>query len=128
LIRPHSKEAVKTDGAGTYEISDSSHSNGNIPSNSQKLVPTVNMASRSLRSRTAEANQENLELPAGERASERPNVQPAVLDSVGELSELTVSSQQEVMQPSEPNVPAVEDPCDFKQMLAGILAAIQQNN
>jgi LPS O-antigen subunit length determinant protein (WzzB/FepE family) len=32
------------------------------------------------------------------------------------------------MQPSEPKGPAVEDPCEFKQMLAGILAAIQQNN
>jgi glycerate-2-kinase len=32
------------------------------------------------------------------------------------------------MQPSEPKGPAVEDPCEFKNMLAGIMVAIQQNN
>jgi hypothetical protein len=42
------------------------------------------MASRSLRSRTVEAHEENQDLPAGERDTGTPTDEPLELDSAGE--------------------------------------------
>jgi hypothetical protein len=56
------------------------------------------MASRSLRSRTVEVQQEDRNSPAGESASE---VSRAAVSSLGSLGETTLSSPQEVELVSE---------------------------
>jgi hypothetical protein len=101
------------------------------------------MASRALRSRTVEASQENLELPEGESAGDRPSDQPEGLGSVGEPSELTSPSRQEVVLKRDSEVlpteqveareqstkgPSFDDSGEIKQMLAGIMTVIQQSN
>jgi hypothetical protein len=52
------------------------------------------MASRALRSRTAEPSQEDTELPAGENECDKPSEQHDRLGSAGEQCELTITSQQ----------------------------------
>lgn len=60
------------------------------------------MASRSLRSRTAEVCQDNLEIPAGEGASEMQVSDPSErLGSLGDNIELAEPSQQEVVKPAQ---------------------------
>jgi hypothetical protein len=91
----------------------------------------------------AEASQESRELPAGESSSEKPSDQPVRLDSVGELNEPTVPSQQEAalgphleVLPSEPvevreqNIKGLllDDASELKQVLSGIMGAVQLNN
>jgi hypothetical protein len=91
----------------------------------------------------AEASQESQELPAGESSREKPSEQPVGLGSVVELSEPTEPSQQETVSesclevlPSETvevseqiiKGPFLDNSSELKQMLAGIMAAVQQSN
>lgn len=102
------------------------------------------MASRALRSRTVEISPEDLEMQAGENTSDRPSEQPEDLGSLGEPSEQTYISPHEVALGPQPDVsivgPEVEagtpspellgtgHSIELKQILAGIMAAIQQSN
>jgi hypothetical protein len=94
------------------------------------------MVSRALRSRTVEANQDDNELPA------RESDKFVSLSSESESVEIAAVSQQEVAGELEPEPQAVElvevrgenakecadhDPSELKQMLAGMMAMIQQS-
>jgi hypothetical protein len=100
------------------------------------------MASRALRSRTVEISPENLEIPVGEITSETRE-QPEDLGSLGEPSEWSDISPHGVALGPQPDAstvgPEIEagnpspeslysgNSNELKQMLAGIMAAIQQS-
>jgi hypothetical protein len=91
----------------------------------------------------AEASQESQELPAGESSTEKPSDQREGLDSVSELSEPTVPSQQEAVSGSHLEVlpstpvevreqsirgPLSDESSELKQMLSGIITAVQESH
>jgi hypothetical protein len=88
----------------------------------------VNIASSALRSRKVGASQENLELPEGESAGDKPSDQPEGLGSVGEPRELNLPSRQEVVSEQSTKGPSFDDSGEIKQTLAGIMTVVQQSN
>jgi hypothetical protein len=96
------------------------------------------MASRSLRSRTLEAHEENQDLPAGERDTGTPTDELLVLGSAGESSELcgiqaspadvgpASQASEAMVKQSEQTLPeSVDNPTKLQQMLQGFFERIK---
>jgi hypothetical protein len=97
------------------------------------------MVCRSLRSRTVEPSQDDLETPVGEKPSGSEGLGSVegieILDSLGQPSELPEPPLSELEQQPQENVsqpnlqpPSTSETSELKHMFAGLMAVIQQNS
>jgi hypothetical protein len=93
------------------------------------------MSSRALRSRIGKANQENVELSAGEentRLGSREHTEgmgsvgEPIVESIPSTSESKQKPQKPSSQPSEKQ-PVLKETVDIQELLAGVMAVVQQS-